>query len=106
MYNEALHEICHDLDFRRPTFTNLNRLHAQTISSLVASLRCDGHQNVGIIEFSTHLTQVGQAPWYLSSLDLAVVLVWSCAQEVFPSITTKVGSLVVVFSMGQRFSFL
>ena len=43
--NEALYDICRrNLDIERPTYTNLNRLIAQIISSLTASLRslpCD-----------------------------------------------------------------
>merc|ERR1711881_773765 len=38
--NEALYDICRRcLDIERPTYTNLNRLIAQVISSLTASLR-------------------------------------------------------------------
>merc|ERR1712196_476897 len=38
--NEALYDICRRcLDIERPTYTNLNRLEAQVISSLTASLR-------------------------------------------------------------------
>ena len=38
--NEALNDICRrNLDIERPTYTNLNRLIAQIISSLTASLR-------------------------------------------------------------------
>ena len=38
--NEALYDICRrNLDIERPTYTNLNRLIAQIISSLTASLR-------------------------------------------------------------------
>ena len=41
--NEALYEICRRcLDIERPTYTNLNRLTDQVISSLTASLRFDG----------------------------------------------------------------
>ena len=39
----------------RPTYTNLNRLIAQVISSLTASLRFDGALNVDITEFQTNL---------------------------------------------------
>merc|ERR1712151_414429 len=40
--NEALYDICRrNLDIERPTYTNLNRLLAQVISSLTASLRFD-----------------------------------------------------------------
>merc|ERR1711970_1507329 len=46
MDNEALHDICRrNLDIERPTYTNLNRLLAQIISSLTASLRFDGALN-------------------------------------------------------------
>ena len=38
--NEVLYDICRrNLDIERPTYTNLNRLIAQIISSLTASLR-------------------------------------------------------------------
>merc|ERR1712216_977160 len=41
--NEAVYDICRrSLDIERPTYTNLNRLIAQVISSLTASLRFDG----------------------------------------------------------------
>ena len=41
--NEAIYDICRrNLDIERPTYTNLNRLIAQVISSLTASLRFDG----------------------------------------------------------------
>merc|ERR1712058_202202 len=47
--NEALYDICRrNLDIERPTYTNLNRLVAQCISSLTASLRFDGALNVDI----------------------------------------------------------
>merc|ERR1719337_815885 len=54
--NEALYDICRrNLDIERPTYTNLNRLTAQIISSLTASLRFDGALNVDITEFQTNL---------------------------------------------------
>ena len=43
--------------FSRPTYTNLNRLLAQVISSLTASLRFDGALNVDITEFQTNLVR-------------------------------------------------
>ena len=47
--NEAIYDICRrSLDIERPTYTNLNRLVGQVISSLTASLRFDGALNVGI----------------------------------------------------------
>eukprot|EP00994_Dinema_validum_P006476 NODE_482_length_1647_cov_91.703379_g343_i0.p1 GENE.NODE_482_length_1647_cov_91.703379_g343_i0~~NODE_482_length_1647_cov_91.703379_g343_i0.p1 ORF type:complete len:300 (-),score=71.22 NODE_482_length_1647_cov_91.703379_g343_i0:581-1480(-) len=47
--NEAIYDICRrNLDIERPTYTNLNRLIGQVISSLTASLRFDGALNVDI----------------------------------------------------------
>ena len=54
--NEALYDICRrNLDIERPTYTNLNRLTAQIISSMTASLRFDGALNVDLTEFQTNL---------------------------------------------------
>ena len=48
--NEAIYDICRrSLDIERPTYTNLNRLVGQVISSLTASLRFDGALNVDIL---------------------------------------------------------
>jgi tubulin alpha len=43
------------LDIERPTYTNLNRLIAQIVSSITASLRFDGALNVDLTEFQTNL---------------------------------------------------
>ncbi|EHB05909.1 Tubulin alpha-1C chain, partial [Heterocephalus glaber] len=54
--NEAIYDICRrNLDIPRPTFTNLNRLMSQTVSSITASLRFDGALNVDLAEFQTNL---------------------------------------------------
>ena len=54
--NEALYDICRrNLDIERPTYTNLNRLISQVVSSITASLRFPGSQNVDITEFQTNL---------------------------------------------------
>jgi tubulin alpha len=54
--NEALYDICRrNLDIERPTYTNLNRLLAQCVSSITASLRFDGQLNVDLTEFQTNL---------------------------------------------------
>ena len=38
--NEAVFDICRrNLDIERPTYTNINRLAAQAVSSITASLR-------------------------------------------------------------------
>lgn len=54
--NEAIYDICRrNLDIERPTYTNLNRLIAQLVSSITASLRFDGALNVDLTEFQTNL---------------------------------------------------
>merc|ERR1711943_165634 len=68
VYNEALYDICRrNLDIERPTYTNLNRLVAQVISSLTASLRFDGALNVDINEFQTNLVPYPRIHFLLSS---------------------------------------
>ncbi|KAM9293393.1 tubulin alpha-8 chain-like [Morus bassanus] len=54
--NEAIYDICRrKLDIERPTYTNLNRLISQIVSSITASLRFDGALNVDLTEFQTNL---------------------------------------------------
>ncbi|ORY91235.1 tubulin alpha-1B chain [Syncephalastrum racemosum] len=54
--NEAIYDICRrNLDIERPTYANLNRLIAQVVSSITASLRFDGSLNVDLSEFQTNL---------------------------------------------------
>ncbi len=54
--NQAIYDICtNKLKVTYPTYTNLNRLIAQVISSITASLRFDGALNVDLIEFQTNL---------------------------------------------------
>merc|ERR1711915_840032 len=66
--NEALYDICRrNLDIERPTYTNLNRLLAQVISSLTASLRFDGALNVDVTEFQTNLVPYPRIHFMLSS---------------------------------------
>lgn len=66
--NEAVYDICRrSLDIERPTYTNLNRLIAQVISSLTASLRFDGALNVDITEFQTNLVPYPRIHFMLSS---------------------------------------
>ncbi|KAJ9516047.1 hypothetical protein QJQ45_024433, partial [Haematococcus lacustris] len=66
--NEAIYDICRrSLDIERPTYTNLNRLIAQVISSLTASLRFDGALNVDITEFQTNLVPYPRIHFVLSS---------------------------------------
>ncbi|CAH1272719.1 TUBA8 [Branchiostoma lanceolatum] len=65
--NELDNPIYRNLDIERPTYTNLNRLIAQVISSLTASLRFDGALNVDVTEFQTDLVPFSRIDLLLSS---------------------------------------
>ena len=53
---QAIYDLSqNNLGVERPTYTNLNRLIAQIISSITASLRFDGALNVDLNEFQTNL---------------------------------------------------
>jgi len=66
--NEAIYDICRrSMSIERPTYTNLNRLIAQVISSLTASLRFDGSLNVDINEFQTNLVPYPRIHFMLCS---------------------------------------
>uniref|UniRef100_A0A8C0IU77 Tubulin alpha chain n=1 Tax=Chelonoidis abingdonii TaxID=106734 RepID=A0A8C0IU77_CHEAB len=50
--NEAIYDICNrNFNTKRPSYHNLNRLIAQIVSSITASLRFDGALNVDLTEF-------------------------------------------------------
>ena len=54
--NEAIYDICRkNMDIIRPTYTNLNRLIGQIVSSITASLRFHGTLNVDLTDFQTNL---------------------------------------------------
>ncbi|KAM5337789.1 tubulin alpha chain-like 3 isoform 2-T2 [Glossophaga mutica] len=54
--NEALYDICHHkLSVERPSYTIINRLISQAVSSITASLRFEGSLNVDLNEFQTNL---------------------------------------------------
>ena len=54
--NEAIFDICKkSLNVSQPSFSNLNRLIAQVVSSVTASLRFGGSLNVDLNEFQTNL---------------------------------------------------
>ncbi|XP_059519123.1 tubulin alpha chain-like 3 isoform X1 [Myotis daubentonii] len=54
--NEALYDICHHkLGVERPSYTIINRLIGQAVSSITASLRFEGPLNVDLNEFQTNL---------------------------------------------------
>jgi len=66
--NEAIYDICKkSLNIERPTYNNLNRLIAQVISSLTASLRFAGELNVDITEFQTNLVPFPRIHFLLCS---------------------------------------
>jgi len=66
--NEAIYDICRrNLDIEMPSYNNLNRLIAQVISSLTASLRFDGALNVDVTEFQTNLVPYPRIHFMLCS---------------------------------------
>ena len=66
--NEALYDVCRrNLGIEAPTYTNLNRLIAQVISSLTSSLRFDGALNVDVTEFQTNLVPYPRIHFMLTS---------------------------------------
>eukprot|EP01024_Parvocaulis_polyphysoides_P065510 TRINITY_DN7647_c0_g2_i4.p1 TRINITY_DN7647_c0_g2~~TRINITY_DN7647_c0_g2_i4.p1 ORF type:complete len:454 (+),score=71.75 TRINITY_DN7647_c0_g2_i4:120-1481(+) len=66
--NQAVYDICRrSIDIERPSYTNLNRLVAQVISSLTASLRFDGALNVDVTEFQTNLVPYPRIHFMLNS---------------------------------------
>jgi len=66
--NEAIYDICQrSLDIEKPAYSNLNRLVAQLISSLTASLRFSGSLNVDINEFQTNLVPYPRIHFMLCS---------------------------------------
>jgi len=54
--NQAIFELCtKTMAVDKPTYTNLNRIIAQTVSSITASLRFEGSLNVDLVEFQHNL---------------------------------------------------
>lgn len=66
--NEALYDICkRNLNIDRPSHINLNRLVAQVVSSITASLRFQGSLNVDLNEFQTNLVPYPRIHFPLTS---------------------------------------
>jgi len=66
--NEALYDICRrNLGVEAPSYTNLNRLIAQVVSSLTSSLRFDGALNTDLTEFLTNGVPYPRIHFLLSS---------------------------------------
>ncbi|CAG5123849.1 unnamed protein product, partial [Candidula unifasciata] len=54
--NEACYNICQrNLDIARPRYTNINRLIAQVVAAVTASLRFEGSLNTDLVEWQTNL---------------------------------------------------
>ena len=68
--NEAIYEICQrQLDIKRPSYANINRLIAKVVSNMTASLRYEGSLNVDLNEFQTNLVPFPRLHFMLSSLN-------------------------------------
>ena len=85
--NEAIYDICRkSLEVQRPTYTNLNRMIAQIISSITASLRFDGALNVDLQEFQTNLVPYPRIHYPLAtyqpimSAEKVGLLTWEAEQ--------------------------
>eukprot|EP01132_Coremiostelium_polycephalum_P006668 gene6668-8248_t len=66
--NEAIYNICRkSLNIDKPTYTNLNRLVAQVISSLTSSLRFQGPLNLDINDIQTNLVPFPRLHFVLCS---------------------------------------
>ncbi|KAK7061901.1 alpha beta-hydrolase [Favolaschia claudopus] len=67
--NQAIYDICKkNLGVVSPSFQNLNRLIAQVVSSITASLRFDGSLNVDLNEFQTNLVPFPRIHFPLATL--------------------------------------
>merc|ERR1712217_878832 len=67
--NEAIYEICQkNLDIKRPSYDNLNRLIAKAVSSMTASLRFEGELNVDLNEFQTNLVPFPRLHFMITSM--------------------------------------
>ncbi len=66
--NESLYTICKkSLHVESPTFSNVNRLIAQLVSSVTASIRFDGVLNAGVNDILTNLVPYSRLHFLASS---------------------------------------
>ncbi|XP_021010510.1 tubulin alpha-1 chain-like, partial [Mus caroli] len=56
----------------RPTYTNLNRLIGQIVSSITVSLRFDGALDIDLTEFQTNLVPYAQIHFPLATYDTVI----------------------------------
>ncbi|CAN1245846.1 Tubulin alpha-3 chain [Linum grandiflorum] len=92
-YNSVLstHSLLEHTDVGRPTYSNLNRLISQIISSLTTSLRFDGAINVDITEFQTNLVPYPRIHFMLSSYAPVISAAKAFHEQLsVPEITTAV----------------
>merc|ERR1712093_844660 len=67
--NEAVYGITNNaMDLKTPTYDNLNRIIAKTISAMTASLRFDGELNVDLNEYQTNLAPFPRLHFMTNSL--------------------------------------
>lgn len=66
--NEAIYDICkRNLNIERPTYTNLNRLISQAISSITATLRFDGALSSDLNKLRTNMVPFHRLHFMLPS---------------------------------------
>ncbi|XP_055851309.1 tubulin alpha-3 chain-like isoform X1 [Episyrphus balteatus] len=82
MDNEALYDICtRKLDVKSPTYTNINRIIAQVVSSFTAPQRFYGSSNISFGEFQTNLVPYPRIHFPLVSYAPLSCLAKSCYDE-------------------------
>ena len=97
--NEAIYDICRrNLDIERPTYTNLNRLIGQIVSSITASLRFDGALNVDLTEFQVNCLWISAflvilIRWWYKIISISVLLSYLDQLGAIPSYSLPSGHL-------------
>ncbi len=65
--NQAIYDMCRTLGIDRPAYQDINRIVAQVVSSITASLRFSGEMNVDLTEFQTNLVPFARIQFPLLS---------------------------------------
>ncbi|KAI1229826.1 hypothetical protein IHE44_0010832 [Lamprotornis superbus] len=100
--NEAIYDICRrNLDIERPTYTNLNRLISQIVSSITASLRFDGALNVDLTEFQTNLV-----PYPRIHFPLATYAPVISAEKAYHEQLTDVNAAIATIKTKRTIQFV
>jgi tubulin alpha len=88
--NEALYDLCKkNLGIDRPSHINLNRLIAQVVSSITASLRFQGSLNVDLSEFQTNLVPYPRIHFPLTSYAPILCADNAFHEQISPNELTK-----------------